>query len=642
MKIPAFAAMFAAVLASLPAADEATKDLLAPGFAETAARMIPNTPDLKVATGRNPEGIEITIQPGAEGYPGVNLAPDGGGVWDLSSFGHVEARVVNTGTAALSLALRVDARADWKLSPWNTENKTIKPGEAADLKVIFGYAYGFKPAFKVNPAEIEKLLLFAEKRSHKQSFRIETLQAAGPAGEKPPVDPKSVRVVPVNGVIFPGESAFDQAKQLDAKGGASAVAAGGAIKIDFVQGKTGQFVMIKPALGKWDLREALQVRVRLKNSGTATVTPRVVVSSNDGPADPVSEAIAPGDEREFSVSFVAKTPWQGIKDLNKTAWNGQPNTGTNFISDAVGSINIGQGPEPTAQSLLVTSIIADVPPAPEMPDWLGKKPPVEGDWVQTFSEEFETGALDESKWRMYTENYWDKRSHFSKDNVIIKDGKAILRYEKKTGFHNDDPKLKQTDYATGFLDTYGKWVQRYGYFEARMKLPTGPGLWPAFWLMPDRGEAEGPQWKRADTGRGAMEFDIMEFLSRWGPYRFNIAFHWDGYGKEHKQTGTTKIYFEPDKEGYVTSGLLWLPGLAVIYANGREVARLETPRISNVPSDIMFTHVSGGWDNNGIDDSTLPDDFVIDYVRAWQRKDLASPADGPVPSSSTPSPSARP
>lgn len=630
MKIPAFAAAFAAVLTSLPAADESAKDLLAPGFAETAARMTPNTPDLKIAANQNPPGIDITIQPGKEGYPGVNLAPDGGAVWDLSSFGHVGARVVNTGTAALSLALRVDAKADWKLSPWNTENKTIKPGEAANLKVIFGYAYGFKPAFKVNPAEIEKLLLFAEKRPYAQSFRIETLQAAGPAGEKPPVDPKAVRVVPVNGVIFPGEPAFDLAKQLDAKGGASAVVGVGAIKIEFAQGKAGQFVLIKPALGKWDLRQALQVRVRLKNSGTATVTPRVVVSSNDGPADPASEVLAPGEEREFAVSFVAKTPWQGIKDLDKTAWNGQPNTGTNFISDAVGSVNIGQGPEPVAQSLLVTSIIADVPPAPEMPEWLGKKPPVDGDWVQTFNEDFDNGTLDESKWRIYTENYWDKRSHFSKDNVILKDGKAILRYEKKTGFHNDDSKLKQTDYATGFLDTYGKWVQRYGYFEARMKLPTGPGLWPAFWLMPDRGEAEGPQWKRADTGRGAMEFDIMEFLSRWGPYRFNIAFHWDGYGKEHKQTGTTKIYFQPDKDGYVTSGLLWLPGLAVIYANGKEVARLETPRISSVASDIMFTHVSGGWDNNGIDDKTLPDDFLIDYVRAWQRKDLASPVDGPV------------
>jgi beta-glucanase (GH16 family) len=164
-----------------------------------------------------------------------------------------------------------------------------------------------------------------------------------------------------------------------------------------------------------------------------------------------------------------------------------------------------------------------------------------------------------------------------------------------------------------------------------MKLTTAPGLWPAFWLMPDRGAATGEQWKRADTGNGGMEFDVMEYLGRWGPFRYNIAMHWDGYGKEHKQTGTTTIYFLPDKDGFITAGVLWTPGLIVYYANGREIARWESPKVSTVQSDIMFTNVSGGWDNNGIDDSKLPDDYIIDYVRVWQRKDLASPADGPQP-----------
>jgi len=126
-----------------------------------------------------------------------------------------------------------------------------------------------------------------------------------------------------------------------------------------------------------------------------------------------------------------------------------------------------------------------------------------------------------------------------------------------------------------------------------------------------------------------MEFDVAEYLSRWGPYRMNVAWHWDGYGKEHKATGSTTIYFQPDKDGFVTSGVLWLPGLSVYYLNGNEVARWENPRVSNVESDIMFTNVSGGWDNNGIDDTKLPDNFVIDYVRVWQRKDLASEVDGP-------------
>jgi beta-glucanase (GH16 family) len=120
-----------------------------------------------------------------------------------------------------------------------------------------------------------------------------------------------------------------------------------------------------------------------------------------------------------------------------------------------------------------------------------------------------------------------------------------------------------------------------------------------------------------------MEFDIMEYLTRWGPYRYNIAMHWDGYGKKHKAIGSDKVYFQPDKDGFVTSGLLWTPGELVLYCNGKEIGRWKNERISTVPADLMFTLPMGGWDNSPLDDSKLPDDFVIDYVRCWQRADLA-------------------
>src|SRR6202000_2127452 len=105
----------------------------------------------------------------------------------------------------------------------------------------------------------------------------------------------------------------------------------------------------------------------------------------------------------------------------------------------------------------------------------------------------------------------DQRTHWSKDDVIVHgDGGITIRYEKKTGNQNDVPAGKQTDYAAGYLDSFGKWTQRYGYFECRMKLPTAPGLWPAFWLMPDRGEGVA---HRNSTYFGGMEFDILEHLT---------------------------------------------------------------------------------------------------------------------------------
>jgi beta-glucanase (GH16 family) len=282
-------------------------------------------------------------------------------------------------------------------------------------------------------------------------------------------------------------------------------------------------------------------------------------------------------------------------------------------------VNPAQGPA----TLVIESIEAGVPATPDMPEWLGKRPPVAGDWVQTFDDEFDGTALDLKKWNNEGPNYWDHKSHWSKDDLIVKDGVVRLRYEKKTGFQNDDPKQPKSDYAGGYLETRGKWTQRYGYFETRMKLPRQPGLWPAFWMMPDRGANVA---NREDTGSGGMEVDILEHLTRWGPYRYNIAMHWDGYGREHKSTGTDKIYVQTDKEGFIAAGLLWTPGLLAFYGNGREVARWECDRVASVPAYIMFTQPQGGWDNNRVDDRRLPADLVIDYVRAWQRRDLAAPA----------------
>jgi beta-glucanase (GH16 family) len=607
------------------------------GTGAKAVQAAPTSGEVTVAPGTEPSapGLNVSIKSGREEYPGVHLKP-AAGAWDLAAYGHVRARIVNTGSKAINVALRVDgqtAEGEWVS---NTETAQINPGGTGVAKVYFGYTYGNKPGAKLKPGAVSKFVIFVTRSDVEQTFRIEAIEADGPAGETPPIKPENVRIKPENGVIL-GPGAVLAAEQLDPNGGAQATLEGDALQVLFPEGSQPKWVSLKPKIGRWDLREAYGVVVKYRNTGTVPVALRAKVNSNGGPTDVFMPAapVAPGAAGELEVAFAAKTSWQGIRNLTKTSWEGQKGTGARFTSDSVSSITLSAEGGTGAQAFVVTSITAGRLSPVAIPGWLGQRPPVEGEWVKTFEENFEGDRVDLSIWNVHTANHWDKRSHFSITNVIVGGGLARLRYEKKTGYHNDSLSEKQTEYATGFLDTYGKWVQRYGYFEARMKLPTAPGLWPAFWLMPDRGVAKGPQWVRADTGNGGMEFDIMEHLTRWGVNRYNIALHWDGYGKEHQQTGTQNIYYQPDAEGFITAGLLWLPGLAVFYGNGQEVARLETPRISTVQSDMMFTHVSGGWDNNALDDARLPDDFVIDYVRAWQRKDLASEVDGYVAADGT-------
>ena len=421
-----------------------------------------------------------------------------------------------------------------------------------------------------------------------------------------------------------------QETQVTASGAQTTSQAGGTLQIVFPSSTGDLTVSLKPSVGRWDLRDYLEVHVRVRNEGKTSVTPCVRLETNGGPSDWIAapSPLAPGAEGVVTVPFTGAA----VTNL------GQPGTGSHLTSDAVSAVTVATEKEPGERVLRVTSVMAVLPTSPLLPGWLGKRPPVSGDWVKTLDDEFDGTTLDPTLWSVSGENYWDKTSHWSKNNVTVSGGVVRLRYEKKTGPNNDDPKQKASDYASGYLHTYDRWVQRYGYFEARMKLPTAPGLWPAFWMMPDRANRADSQGKRQDTGNGGMEFDIMEFLTRWGPYRYNIAMHYDGYGKDHKSLGTDKIYVQPDKDGFITCGLLWTPGSAIYYANGREVLRWENPRISSVPEMLMFTLPIGGWDNSPLDDARLPDEFLIDYVRVWQRKDLASDIDGKKPFSATSTP----
>ena len=613
-----------------------------------AARIKPdNFNEATVALSQDPAapGLNVTL-PASKRTPGVQLAPpEGAAAWDLSKYGHIQARVVNTGTDTMNIFLRVDNKSGDSNEPWDTEKVRLKPGESGTVKVIFGYAYGFNKAYKLNPAEVVRLLFFLDKSAAERTFRIESVTAGGPPGEQPPFDPESARIIPEKGVILGSGVKIDAAKQLTAAGGAAASVdgAGNIVNVTFI--KAGQSVTLKPSMGCWNLTDSLQVSVKLKNTGKQPALPALRIDSKRGTTDTANAAvpIVPGAEGVITASFIPAVPGViptdprqevvGPGTWSERNWGTKEGTGTKFASNVVKGIVLLAGSETgLQQSLQVESITAGVPPEPDLPDWLGKRPPVEGDWVKTLDEEFDGTSLNPAAWSTYGPNYYDK-SHFTKENVLLGGGVVKLRFEKKIGFQNDDPgdtQIGKTAYASGYLESYGKWVQRYGYFEARMKLPKAPGLWPAFWLVPDRGPSLPDRYKRGSTGNGGMELDIMEFLSRWGIYRYNIAMHWDGYEKNHRSCGAEGIYFQPDKEGYVTAGLLWKPGLTVYYANGKEVLRWESPRISNVPSFIIFTAVSGGWDNDPVDDATLPADFVIDYVRVWQLKELASPVDSPA------------
>jgi beta-glucanase (GH16 family) len=545
-----------------------------------------------------PKGLEVHFpphQPGDYEHPGFTIVPKEGKVWDLSAFGHMEAKVLNTGTKTLPFVMQVE---DGSGGLNNLESVDVKPGETKALKVIFGYQYQYESDSLINLKNIINIFMFCWGGPDPHDFVIEELKASGSPGEKPEVDPAKVRYRPQGGVIL-GKDADNVTN-------------------------------LKPPIGMWDLSQGNELRVRLRNKGKSAVTPvlELMPAQGDRPFTwQGQQPVSPGAESETTFSFLASE--------------------SGFNSDSVRDISIAAASH--VGDLVVESIVLDTA-TEDLPAGLGSKPPVDGDWKQTFDEEFTAPMLDYKKWNIYGAEslpfnyFWDRNHnprhivHFSKDNLLLVDGKAVLRLEKKTGKLNDDPAGAESDFASTLLTTYGKWTQRYGYFEARIKLPTGlGGLWSAFSLVPDRGKSVLPKASRisvaklpADTGVGGTEFDVMDNYSVQGPDRLNATV------MVNKPLGTASPYIKPDKDGFITVGLLWLPGQATVYYNGKQALHLDNPRIGDVQTSIKFDLLLGGVNRLRDEGLTFPDDFIVDYVRAWQRKDLATPQDGPKPNACDP------
>ena len=134
-------------------------------------------------------------------------------------------------------------------------------------------------------------------------------------------------------------------------------------------------------MGVWNLTQANEIRVKFKNAGDTAVTPSVSFGDNTVAA---KDPIAPGAESEVIVPFAAIVSTVFDPDYTKRI---MPGTGQKIESEKVKQFTITSDATPGTKSLLITSIVADVAYA-DLPDWLGKKPPVDGDWTQTFDEEF--------------------------------------------------------------------------------------------------------------------------------------------------------------------------------------------------------------------------------------------------------------
>ena len=272
-----------------------------------------------------------------------------------------------------------------------------------------------------------------------------------------------------------------------------------------------------------------------------------------------------------------------------------------------------------------------------------------GEWKSTFDDEFSGTALNTKLWSTgyrWTGVINNELEAMRPENVTVADGACTIKAEKRRAMNanmtNYAPDANM-DYASGSITTYSKWAQTYGYFEAKIKMPSGIGTWPAFWLLPDRGADYKNLDQRVSVGKMAgktaipmaNEIDVVEYQAVWeNPSTGDSASHsgyiWNykgGVGGDfvHASDGTDGrlVLKHPDTE-FHTYGVHWLPGSVVFYLDGKAVFYKASPTNVSVSPEYMILNLAmtqQNWLGSPVSkdriDAAMPSNMVIGYVKVW-------------------------
>ena len=225
----------------------------------------------------------------------------------------------------------------------------------------------------------------------------------------------------------------------------------------------------------------------------------------------------------------------------------------------------------------------------------------EFDSIDTATWTFETGASGwgNNEWQYYTAR---------KENAYVQDGILHIRANKEN--------YEGAKYTSARMITKVKFSFTYGTVEARIALPVGKGIWPAFWMLGENIDAV--SWPACG------EIDIIEAVNSE-----NVVYgtnHWQAGGNQADYGNNTKDYYGTSKELDITQfhnyKMVWNEKLIAMYVDdfkyqeiAIEDAKDGLEAFHKPQFFILNVAVAGNWPGFEVDDLQFPNEMLVDYIR---------------------------
>ena len=241
------------------------------------------------------------------------------------------------------------------------------------------------------------------------------------------------------------------------------------------------------------------------------------------------------------------------------------------------------------------------------------------DWKLVWSDEFDGSNLNLENWTRQVlpepfngewQQYFDRE-----ENSYVENGYLVLKAIHTGVSHG------KNQYTSGRLHTGGKQEWMYGRIAARIQLPFGKGIWPAFWMLGANITEIGGDVPWPKCG----EIDILEMYGSRDDAVVEANLHYDDDG--HKMSGAKPCRLEKGifADQFHVFEIEWSDQKIIWYVDGKAYSEVDVS--SETMSEfhdkfyiLLNIAVGGEWAGEPDDSTTFPAQMYVDWVRVYQRK----------------------
>jgi beta-glucanase (GH16 family) len=248
------------------------------------------------------------------------------------------------------------------------------------------------------------------------------------------------------------------------------------------------------------------------------------------------------------------------------------------------------------------------------------------DWKLAWSDEFDGDTINKDNWNYQEEeagrfnDEWQRYTN-SSENAYVENNCLVIKAIHESDTHG------MNQYTSARMNTGNKYSFKYGKIAARVRLPEGQGIWPAFWMLGANINENGGDTPWPQTG----EIDIFELYGSKNDSIVEGNAHYANASDLHSMMGAVSYKSETGKfsEDFHVFELEWNTDKLTWLVDGKQYA--EMPITSEEFSEFhkeffILLNIAVGGTHAGRPDTTttFPQYMHIDWVRIYEQSSDAS------------------